>query len=202
MIWKSALGSYRPKMNMTVEKELLEKYLLSKTVIVHCHVSFQRCMLKFQHTDEGTLWGAAMIDSRNRNESLLGGRQIPPLRRAAFTAPRRNVWEPPLMPPKHPCSCCQSPMTPRNHKKFWLYKDSETKNSFIKSSTTIEANNNLPSWDTNAGCAAAVHGVNSVGLQVGNLNPESHQDFQVHKMEILSTDREIWLFWGYGVRLI
>jgi len=28
------------------------------------------------------------------------------------------------------------------------------------------ANNNLPSWDTNAGCAAAVHGVNSVGLQV------------------------------------
>lgn len=28
------------------------------------------------------------------------------------------------------------------------------------------ANNNLPSWDSLAGCAAAVHGVNSVGLQV------------------------------------
>lgn len=65
----------------------------------------------------------------------------------------------PHLCPKHPCSC-QSVLTPRNHKKFWFYKDSETKNSF-------EANNNLPSWDTNAGCAAAVHGVNSVGLQVG-----------------------------------
>jgi hypothetical protein len=52
----------------------------------------------------------------------------------------------------------------------------------------IEANNNLPSWDSLAGCAAAVHGVNSVGLQA--MNPEGKSRGKIGKSMVFMRQKK------------
>jgi len=54
----------------------------------------------------------------------------------------------------------------------------------------IEANNNLPSWDSLAGCAAAVHGVNSVGLQA-MVCPEGKSTGRIHEIFQATNSRKL-----------